>query len=91
MEHVLDEKSPKDRLEAVEYRFLAFGENISAGYSNEKAALVGWMNSPPHKGNILDEDNRGYTQIGIGAHKAANGVWYCCQVFARPAPGNDYE
>ena len=91
MEHELDGKSATDRIKAVEYQFTAFGENIAAGYPNEKAAVAGWMNSPPHKGNILDEDKRGYVHIGIGAHKAANGVWYCCQVFARPASGNDYE
>lgn len=85
MEHVLDEKSAKDRLEDVGYQFAVFGENIAARYPNEKATVAGWMNSPPHKENLLDEKNRGFTQVGTGAHRAANGVWYC-QVFAHPRP-----
>ena len=91
MEHVLDDKSVKDRLEAVEYRYHAFGENIAAGFPNEKATVQGWLNSPPHKENLLDEKALGFTQIGVGAHRGKNGVWYCCQVFGRPAPDQEYE
>lgn len=91
MAHTLDGKSIADRLNSVSYRFQTFGENISAGYPNEQATVEGWLSSPGHKANLLDEGNLGFTQIGIGAHRSANGCWYCCQVFARPAPGQQYE
>jgi uncharacterized protein YkwD len=91
LEHELDGQSAKDRLKGVEYQFASFGENIAAGYRDEKATVQGWMKSPPHRENLLDETNLGFTQIGIGAHRGTNGVWYCCQVFARPVPGKTYE
>ena len=91
MTHLLDGESVVDRLKGVSYRYQTFGENISAGYPNEKATVEGWLSSSGHKANLLDEKNLGFTQIGIGAHRSANGRWYCCQVFARPVPGQQYD
>ena len=89
--HKLDGQTIVDRFKSAGYRFKTYGENVAAGYLNEKAAVEGWLKSPPHRGNLLDEKNLGFTQTGIGAHQAANGTWYYCQVFARPAPGTKYE
>ena len=91
MAHELAGQSPLDRLKSVEYQFRAFGENVAAGYPNAKAAVEGWMKSPGHRGNILDQSHFGYQHVGLGAYKSAKGVWYYCQVFARPAPGTEYE
>ncbi len=91
MDHKFDDKSVQDRLKGVGYKFGSYGENLAAGYKNEKIAVQGWMKSPPHRENILDEKDLGFTQIGIGVQRAANGVWYYCQVFARPATGTNYE
>lgn len=39
------------------------GENIAAGQRTPKEVVKAWMQSPPHKQNILDPD---FTHIGIG-------------------------
>jgi uncharacterized protein YkwD len=91
MAHELDGKSVTDRLAGVDYQFGTYGENVAAGFKTEKATVQSWLKSPPHRENLLDEKDRGFTHIGIGAHKGNNGAWYCCQVFARPAPGKTYE
>ena len=44
------------------YRTCA-GENIAAGYGSAADVMEGWMNSPGHRANILNDS---YTHIGIG-------------------------
>ena len=51
--------------------FWAVGENIAEGYFTPKDVMAGWMNSPGHRGNILDEDNAGFDYIGIGHYQSA--------------------
>jgi len=41
---------------------------------------VGWMNSPPHRENILRPQ---YRLVGLGARKSQEGSWYVSQVFGR--------
>ncbi len=41
------------------------GENIAAGYATPEAVMVGWMDSPGHRGNILGAD---FTHAGVGHH-----------------------
>lgn len=45
----------------VEY-YMA-GENIAAGFTNAKAVMDGWMNSPGHRANILTGE---FDTVGIG-------------------------
>ena len=45
------------------------GENIAMGYGSAAATMVGWMNSPGHRANIL---NSVFTHLGIGV---SIGVW----------------
>ena len=62
-------------------KWLAIGENIATmkGYGDPAAkALETWMNSAPHKRNIL---NGIYNQSAIGAAVAADGTIYFTQVF----------
>ena len=56
------------------------GENVAYGYSNGKAAVTAWMNSPGHRANIL---NRKYRLIAVGAVQDKDGRWYVAQVFGR--------
>lgn len=51
---VLDDKK-------ISYRIA--GENIAAGYKTPKNVMEGWMNSPGHKANIL---NDAFDHVGIG-------------------------
>jgi uncharacterized protein YkwD len=71
----------EDRIKGSGYKFRAAGENVGQGYDTPKAAVEGWMNSPPHKANILNEE---FTEIGIGAARAEDGTRYWTQVFAAP-------
>lgn len=56
------------------------GENVAFGYSKAGAVLKAWMASPGHRANILDAR---YRQLGVGARKSDEGVWYIAQVFGR--------
>lgn len=47
------------------------GENIARGIPNAKTVVRGWMNSPPHRKNIL---NCRYTTIGVG-YEAQGKYW----------------
>lgn len=53
------------------------GENLSLGYATAQAAMVGWMNSPGHKENIL---RTSFSQIGVACTQGGRG-WLCAQVF----------
>lgn len=68
--------------DAIVKRFPTSGENLAAGSMSAKEAMNGWMNSPGHKANILDNN---FTHIGIACAKV-NGVLYWVQVFG----GGDY-
>src|SRR3989344_7601282 len=52
-----------DLAEESGYKFIVIGENLALGNFKDDQALVdGWMNSPPHRENIL---NGKYTEIGV--------------------------
>ena len=56
------------------------GENVAFGYTKAGAVLKAWMASPGHRANILEPR---YRQLGVGARKSDDGVWYVAQVFGR--------
>lgn len=72
-----DGRTPGDRITAVGYKWNTWGENIAFGYSTPQAVMNGWMNSPGHRSNILDNM---FCDIGVGY--APNGR-YWTQDFAR--------
>lgn len=53
------------------------GENVAVGPTTAKEVVEGWMNSPPHRDNILEPD---FTEIGVG-RATANGRTYWVQEF----------
>lgn len=79
--HDLDDKTFADRIMDTDYRFKAGGENVAWNDATPKEVVAAWMNSPPHKANILSKD---FTEIGIGMAKSAKGEPYWTQVFADP-------
>jgi uncharacterized protein YkwD len=82
MNHVLDGKKPNQRVQAAGYTYSWTGENIA--YSSEllvNEVFSGWMNSPPHRENILRKE---YREIGIGVVVISNGEVYYTQVFGSP-------
>jgi uncharacterized protein YkwD len=57
------------------------GENVAFGFDLGIAVVdIGWMQSPPHRANILDP---AFRLLGSGARRGDNGVWYAAQVFGR--------
>jgi hypothetical protein len=51
------------------YSYQTAGENLAYGFDTSTNAVVGWMNSPGHKANIL---NNSYTEVGFGIANASN-------------------
>lgn len=78
-------KGPADIIEATGYTYVIVGENLAEGDFADSADLVqGWMNSPGHRANILNEK---YTEIGVATERGTlNGkqVWFAVQEFGRP-------
>lgn len=81
-----DGSRPADRVLAQGYSFSWIGENIFATSNTSNAplqAITWWMNSAPHRNNILSPN---YTEIGLGYIYNANSAYggYFTAVFARP-------
>lgn len=53
------------------------GENIAMGYATPEAVMIGWMNSPGHRANILTAS---YDTIAVGCVEY-NGAFYWVQLF----------
>lgn len=65
------------------YTFEYGGENLGGGYSTPEEVVKGWMNSPGHKANILDEH---YVDMGVGYayYSQSDYVAYWAAEFGRP-------
>jgi uncharacterized protein YkwD len=85
MGHVLGSSTPTSRVQASGYGYRAIAETVASGYSTADQAVAGWLASPGHRHNMLDEGGMGYTEIGVGAYREPGGQWYYCTVFGRPA------
>ena len=71
---------PIDRIKAKGYPYRRAGENIATGSYSVDQLMKGWMNSPPHKRNILG----GFSQIGVGCAIDEDGKRYWCVNFGLP-------
>lgn len=49
-------KSPWDFIKNTGYYYLAAGENLAMDFRTSEGTHRAWMNSPPHRDNILDPD-----------------------------------
>jgi len=79
--HELDGKGPDARLDDLGYKHLAVAENCAAGQRTPEEVVASWMESEPHKANILGEK---YTEVGVGLAKTADGKIYWTLLFAAP-------
>jgi uncharacterized protein YkwD len=84
--HILDGKTPHDRVVLSGYKSAADGENIGIlrpSANPVPTAMNGWKLSPGHRKTMLFEP---FTEMGVGLAKGAkSGRWYVVQVFGRPA------
>jgi uncharacterized protein YkwD len=81
LEHKLDCREPKDRVEAAGYEYSLVGENIAWNAKSPKQVVEGWMGSELHKENILKTE---FTEIGVAVAKSEKGERYWVQVFGTP-------
>lgn len=58
-----DGKAPWSFFTAAGYSYDLAGENLAYGFNNSQAVVNGWMNSPGHRANILNER---YENVGFG-------------------------
>ena len=58
-----DGSSLRDRVQRAGYSFAKVSENLAAGQATAAAAVRTWLDSPPHRRNLLDPDLR---HVGIG-------------------------
>ena len=72
---------PDQRFSDLGYRYSGFGENIWGGWDTPAAAVKWWMSSPGHRANIL---SAGFTEIGVGAARTAEGMSKLTQTFGTP-------
>jgi uncharacterized protein YkwD len=77
-----DGSTPKQRVVDTGYHFLATGENVANGYKDVPAAMLGWMDSPPHRKNILGD----FSEIGAARVDGKDGKPYWCVEFGKPMP-----
>ncbi len=57
--------------DASGYSYQKAGENLAYGFTTSSETIVGWMNSPSHRANMLDS---GYTEVGFGFKNSENFV-----------------
>ncbi len=58
----------------------ASGENVAYGCADANCAMTQWINSSPHRANMLRPD---FTRYGIGSAVAASGQRYWALLFGR--------
>jgi uncharacterized protein YkwD len=86
--HVSPDGTDIAKLAAItHYQYLNLGENLALGdFRSSEEVVLGWMNSPGHRANILNKD---FTEIGVAAvmgNYEGRMVWYSVQEFGRPMP-----
>lgn len=58
-----DGQEPWVFIQNAGYAYNKAGENLAYGFSTSSEAVIGWMNSPTHKANMLDVS---FTEVGFG-------------------------
>jgi hypothetical protein len=66
-----DGEEPWVFIDAQGYSYIKAGENLAYGFSDSNATIIGWMNSPSHKANLLDS---AFSEVGFGYVNAPNFV-----------------
>jgi len=72
---------PTTRIDATGYKGRKWGENIAWGAPSATKAHQIWMESPPHREQLLTPE---YKEVGFGACKAADGKIYWVACFGAP-------
>jgi uncharacterized protein YkwD len=70
--------APHDRIIAAAPKAARTAENVAMGQQTPAEVMQGWMDSPPHRKNILDPK---LTRIGVEVVTGPDGRPYWTQVF----------
>ncbi len=66
-----DGNEPWVFFDAAGYSYTKAGENLAYGFATSNDTIIGWMNSPSHKANLLDPK---FTEVGFGFANSPNFV-----------------
>ena len=66
----------------VHYSYRMLGENIAYNQADPSSVVASWMNSPPHRENML---NPSFTDIGVGLAWNRRGEPYYTMMLGKPA------
>ena len=75
------------RVKRRHYSYQAVGENIADGQRTIEEAMRSWLDSPPHRKNILGD----FSEIGVAVSPDDSGRKYWCVVLGRPLPKVDLK
>lgn len=73
--------SPFEMMKSYGIDYRAAAENIAFGQSSAEEVVTGWMNSPGHRANILNDS---FSHIAIGVAENQDRRLYFVQLFLRP-------
>ena len=80
-----DGSTPSQRIVRAGYHYLTSGENVAKGYKTVPVVMQGWMDSPPHRKNVLGD----FTEIGVARVYGEDGKPFWCADFGKPIPKFD--
>jgi uncharacterized protein YkwD len=66
-----DGKEPWVFIDATGYTYQKAGENLAYGFATSYDTVIGWMNSPSHRANVLDS---AFREVGFGFANSENFV-----------------
>lgn len=66
-----DGEEPWVFIDAQGYNYTKAGENLAYGFDTSNKTIIGWMNSPSHRANLLDV---AFTEVGFGYANSENFV-----------------
>lgn len=61
--------TPWSFIDSSGYQYQAAGENLAYGFNNADSLIKAWMDSPPHRQNMLDQN---YRDVGFGVAQSPN-------------------
>lgn len=80
-----DGSDAKTRILRAGYHYKEMGENVAAGQETAGEAVETWIDSPPHRENLLGH----FTEMGGGVARGSDGRYYWCVDYGRPMPSID--
>lgn len=64
-----DGQAPWAFIDQTGYTYQSAAENLAYGFNNSSETIKGWLNSPEHRANLL---NNQYSEVGFGIVEAPN-------------------